>query len=106
MSRAGQSIRYFAGESLFTRASRQVIYSTIFGGRYRNEVTARISWRVAVFQIHGPDLHFRMSAVPIPRADFGRGGQRRALRDPDGGVPRLPGIVRRVHAAAAADGRD
>jgi len=43
--------------------------------------------------------------MSISREDIGRGGQRRALRGADGGMPRLPGVVRRVHARAPARGR-
>lgn len=58
-----------------------------------------------VSQRRGPDLPLRMSVLSLPRGHFRRGRQRNPLRDPDGRVPGLPGVIRCLHPITAGGNR-
>jgi len=55
-----------------------------------------------VFQICGPDVPFRLSALPIPGARCRRRRRRRQLRRANHHLSRLPPAFRRVHPPPAA----
>ena len=58
-----------------------------------------------VFQKHGPDVPFRLSALPIPGARRRRYRHRRQLRRANHRLSRLPPAFRRVHPSPAARGQ-
>ena len=82
------------------QSSRNITVQTV------KPVAAHLEFSPGSGEVHGnwPDVSFSMHAVSVSCRPFWRSGQRLALRRADHPLPRVPGIVRRVHAGAPRGG--